>query len=409
MKAISKHKYLLINPAPSRCWIKFLALILFFEIIIIIAKQPANFSSKIPLREAYTACLNNTEESKEKGMCLRKLAKDVLKDHSTKEVESVMLTLNDSNQRQWCHEFMHYVGWGLYQKTQGLYEAFTLASDKCDSGMYHGVAEKYIETTQIGYSPKDFVENVIPNSCEKGFPTRNLPVAMKGHCYHGLGHAFMFITDNDLNQSLQYCDHVLVGYENSCYTGALMENLQSKQVGRLGTHVSKFSFDLNNPDYPCSNLNQKYKDYCYRYKGVSNILFTNANVKQSVQECLKVAPLYQNQCFWGIGSNLPGPQWSSRTAGEKCNEALEINPQAYKQCILGAMAFLMQLNLGNADEAVAFCDAIKEDYKPICYSAAGKNLVGWITSEESLEEKCRYFENSEAERICLHPEKMSTE
>jgi hypothetical protein len=314
-----------------------------------------------------------------------------------------MLTIGDSDKRQWCHEFMHYVGWELYDKTKNLYQAFNLASDKCDSAMYHGVTERYIETAQIGYKPEDFVKNVIPNSCEDGFSKLNLPVSMKGHCYHGLGHAFMFITDNDLSKSLQYCD-VLVGYENACYTGAFMENLQSKQVGRLGTHVSKFSFDLNNPDYPCSILDQKYKDYCYRHKGASNILFTNANVKQSVQECLKVTPAYQDQCFWGMGSNLPGPQWSSRVAGEKCNEALEINPQAYKQCILGAMAFLVQFNLGNANATVEFCDAIKKDYKPICYGAAGRIFVGWITDKESLEEKCKHFEDPVAQGICLNPD-----
>lgn len=383
---------------------------LVFLILLIIAeffvlnKSFLNVSGKIRIRETYIACLNNTKQPKEKGLCLRSLAIEALKNYSTKEIESVMLTISDSDKRQWCHEFMHYVGWELYDKTKNLYQAFNLASDKCDSAMYHGVVEEYIKTAQIGYKPEDFVKNVIPNSCEDGFSKLNLPVSMKGHCYHGLGHAFMFITDNDLTKSLQYCDHVLVGYENSCYTGAFMENLQSKQVGRSGTHVSKFSFDLNNPDYPCSILDQKYKDYCYRHKGASNILFTNANVKQSVQECLKVAPLYQDQCFWGMGGNLPGPQWSSRVTGEKCNEALEIDPQAYKQCILGAMAFLLQFNLGNADEAAVFCDVIKEDYKPICYSAAGNILRGWTTSKESLEEKCKHFEDPVAQSICLHPD-----
>ena len=242
---------------------------LVFLILLIIAEffvlneSFLNVSGKIPIRETYIACLNNTKQPKEKGLCLRSLAKDALKDHSAKEVESAMLTIltiSDSDKRQWCHEFMHYVGWELYDKTKNLYQAFNLASDKCDSAMYHGIVEEYIKTAQIGYKPEDFVKNVIPNSCEDGFSKLNLPVSMKGHCYHGLGHAFMFITDNDLIQSLRYCDHVLVGYENSCYTGALMENLQSKQVGRLGTHVSKFSFDLNNPDYPCSILEQKYKD-----------------------------------------------------------------------------------------------------------------------------------------------------
>lgn len=277
---------------------------------------------------------------------------------------------------------MHYAGWELYQKTHDLYEAFTLASDKCDSGMYHGV-------------------------CEKGFSKRDLPIAMIGHCYHGLGHAFMFITDNDLNQSLVYCDHVSKGHEESCYAGVFMENTISKQVGKSASHVSKTNYDLNDPDYPCNRLEQKYKNLCYIYKGSSNILFTNIDVKRSVLECTKVLPLYQEKCFWGIGMNIPGPHLSSRAAGEKCNEAFEINPQAYKQCILGAMAFLTQLNLGNASEIVEFCDAIKKDYKPICYSAAGSNLIGWTTQKESLKDKCEHFSDPEAVRICLNPNEFN--
>ncbi len=391
MKVISKHKYLLI---------KFLALIVFFEILIII---PKIFSSKIPLRDTYIACLNATKESKEKGLCLRKLATSAIKNYSRDKIESEITTIANSAHIQWCHEFMHYAGWELYRRTGSLYEAFTLASDKCDSAMYHGVVEEYINTTSDNYDIEDFVSSVVPNACEDGFSKRNLPIAMKGHCYHGLGHAFMFITDNDLNQSLGYCDHVLGGQEKSCYTGALMENVQTKQVGRSGSHISKFSYDPKDPDYPCNKLKQKYKDYCYRYKGVSNFVLTNANVKQSMIECLKVTPAYQEECFWGVGSDIPGPHWSSHIAGEKCNEALEVSPQAYKQCIAGAMAFLLQFNLGSANEAVVFCDAIKEDYKPVCYSAAGNTLRGWTTSEESIEEKCRHFEDPVVQDICLDP------
>lgn len=358
------------------------------------------FPPKISLREAYITCLDNNKEAKEKGQCLRKLGSDVLKDYSTAEVESAIKTISQSDHRQWCHEFMHYVGWGLYQKTHSMLDAFSQAKGECDSGMYHGVAEEYINQAQINYNPEKFI-TLVQNVCEDNFSSPDLPSGMRSNCYHGLGHAFMLITDNNLDESLKYCDYLLA--TEPCYTGAFMENVGGKQVGR-SNHPSKLSYNPNNPDYPCNVLNEKYKDKCYVYKGIFNVVRTAGDFRQSFKDCLKVTSKYQEKCFWGVGSDIPGPHWSTQTAAEKCKVALDISPKAYEQCILGAMSFVVQLNLGDPKAAIEFCDLADQNYKDICYNAAGISLGGWVTAEEPLEKKCKYFKEIKAQKLCQHPQ-----
>lgn len=395
MKRFRKHKTVLL------LIISLLLIDLTFALILLKTKNIFS-SPKISLKETYIACLNQAKLPKEKGQCLRKLGLDALKGYSTAEIESEMKTISESSKRQWCHEFMHYVGWGLYQKTHSMLDAFSQAKGECDSGMYHGVVEEYINQAQINYDPEKFI-TLVQNVCEDNFSNPDLPSGMRSNCYHGLGHAFMLITENNLNEALKYCDYLSTTH--ACYTGTFMENIGSKQVGR-SDHPSKLSYDQNNPDYPCNILDEKYKNQCYIYKGISNVVRTAGDFKKSFKDCLQVTSKYQEKCFWGVGSDIPGPHWSTQTAAEKCKVALDVSPKAYEQCLYGAMSFVVQLNLGNPKAAVEFCDVADQNYKDICHNAAGISLGGWVTAEETLEKKCASFQEVIAQRLCQHPNQI---
>lgn len=377
--------------------------LLFINIVFafILFKNNTSLSSKIDLRRGYIACLDSNDKDIRKGQCLRKLATDAITDYSVAEIDSVIRTISDSSKRQWCHEFMHYVGWELYKKTNSMFDSFSQASNECDSGMYHGIVEEYINETEISSDPEEFI-NIIPNACEGKNFNQNLPSGMKALCYHGLGHAFMLVTDNGLNESLKYCDYLSI-YSDSCYTGAFMENVKKKQVSRSPAHPSKFSYNSDDPDYPCNIIDEKYRNECYVYKGISSVVNTGGDFKQSFKDCLKVTSKYQEKCFWGVGSDIPGPHWSTQTAAGKCIVALEVSSKAYEQCIIGAMSFLIQLNLGNPQAAIEFCNVVDENYKDICYRASGISLGGWVTHEESLEKKCKQFKEIKAQELCQNP------
>lgn len=296
---------------------------------------------------------------------------------------------------------MHYAGWGLYKKTKNISDAFLEANSRCDSGMFHGVVEEYISEQSDGKEPKQFVVSIAPTACENDMAKNNLLPGVRAICYHGLGHAFMFITANDLPQSLRYCDVLSPAHAGECYTGAFMENLQSKQVGRLGTHPSAYAPKPDDPDYPCNALDEKHKDFCYRYAGIAVVVRTKGDFKQAFKSCLKFDPAYRNICFWGIGSDIPAPQWTSCEAGEKCGLAREVSDEAYKQCIQGAMAFLIQLNLGSPQAVNEFCGAIEPNYRDLCFESAGANFRAWVKSDQELAKKCDQLLSARARVFCL--------
>lgn len=374
--------------------------ILLLIIFLIINNQKIRLSEG-SLRENYIKCLDKKED-KVKGLCLQKLASNYLKNNSASQVEFVMKAIDNSSKRQWCHEFMHYIGWELYKKSGNLSDAFSEASNECDSAMYHGVVEEFISSKKIGNDLEKFI-NSIKNVCQDNFSSRRTSAGMKTLCYHGLGHGFMLITDNDLNESLKYCDHILNNNGDACYTGAFMENVQAKQMGNSSGHFSKFSYKQDDVNYPCNILDEKYKKQCYSYKGVWSVVRSQGDFKQAFKECLNIAQNFQEDCFWGVGSDIPGPHWSAKTASEKCKVALEVDPKAYEQCIFGAMSFVIQLTVGDPKGAIEFCDVVDQNYKDICYRAAGSSLGGWVTAEESLEKKCKHFKDIKAQRICQHP------
>ena len=354
----------------------------------------------MPIAKAYETCTNQEKPDKEKGVCLRKLAASVYENHTVPEIETAMRHAVDTKKLRWCHELMHYIGWEMYQDTQSMNNAFFLASGLCDSGMYHGIVEEYINQANLVYDAMETIEVISQHACTDAFSNQQIPLAMKGICYHGLGHGFMFITENNLPLSLQYCDLVPAGNRQACYAGTFMENIQSKQVGRFFNHPSKY-ITRDDPDYPCSILDDTHKDYCYRYQGVYNVTRTNADFKKSFELCKDVLPEYQDRCFWGVGGNIPAPDSSSSIAAEKCKLAIGVDPRAYEQCILGAMIFLIQIHLGDADTAAEFCEITKESHKEICYLAAGQALKNWVTPTETIQEKCGHFKKGLAQELCL--------
>lgn len=367
-------------------------------------KPASNFRVGVSLTDAYRDCISATKPQQEKGFCLKDLADYAGGNLTAPEIDAVMASLTRPEELLWCHEFMHYAGWGLYKKTKNMSDAFLEANSRCDSGMFHGIVEKYISETSEGKDSEQFVASVAPGACEGDMAKNNLLPGVKSICYHGLGHAFMFLTDNDLAVSLSYCDFLSTNYIQSCYTGSLMENVQSKQVGRLGSHPSKFSYNPDDPNYPCSTVDKRHQDYCYIYKGVASVIATKGDFKRSFEECLRVVPTYQEKCFWGIGANIPGPHRTTKDSAFRCRVALEVDSRAYRECLRGAMSFLVQLNLGNAVEAAEFCNNVEAAYQNMCYSSAGMAFRNWITSEEELRVKCSAFPRRDARTKCVSVE-----
>lgn len=358
-----------------------------------------------PFRDSYLHCLTPFASSeRETGVCLQKLAAKAVPSYGVAHIEEALRNLTQGNHPRWCHEFMHYAGWALYREKGNLTDAFMAASDECDAGMRHGVVEEYISQEALSTDPQTFAESVIPTACQGSFKAEELRVGAASFCYHGLGHAFMFIANNNLPQALAFCDKLKEEHREGCYTGAFMENIASKQVGRFGAHASSHAYNTSDPDYPCGTLEKRYKDYCYVYKGIwnTNRFQVPAELKEAFADCSLVEQAYREKCWWGVGNNLPGPGKTPSMVGERCSAALQASVQAYEQCIVGAARFLGQLNWDNPQAFAEFCSAVQESHKETCWKAAGRNLRSWSATEQEFLEKCRVFAQVEARELCEH-------
>jgi hypothetical protein len=272
--------------------------------------------------------------------------------------------------------------------------------------MYHGIAEEYINQKSKYDSEENLVSGIIPTACETEIYEESIPRGLESVCYHGLGHAFMVLNSNDLRRSLNYCDFASKeeGFTTVCYTGVFMESLQTKQVGNNLSHPSELNYDQDNPDYPCYSLDEKYKGICFEYRGVLNVILKNDNIKEALEECLKVTKAYQERCFLGAGSNILGRMETGFEAGKKCDPAIEVSLLAYEQCVSGALRSLIHSVRGNPEPTVGFCGGVLEYMRVSCWKQFGRNMRGWVTSEQALQEKCGYFEESIAIELCGTPD-----
>lgn len=285
-----------------------LGALLFALVFLIAQKKPESRFADISLVSSYRDCIDSARSRQEKGTCLKDLGNYAGKRATASEIEMAMASLNGSEELSWYHEFLHYAGWGLYKKTKNISDAFLEANSRCDSGMFHGIMEEYISEASEGRNMEQFIAAVAPSACENDVAKNNLLPGVKAICYHGLGHAFMFITGNDLPKSLRHCDMLLPTHAGECYTGAFMENVQSKQVGRFGAHQSAYAHKPDDPDYPCNVLDEKHKEFCYWYVGISVVVETKGDFKKAFLHCLRLDPAYRNACFFGVGTDVPAPQ-----------------------------------------------------------------------------------------------------
>ncbi len=365
----------------------------------------SNYNTKnrvMSVQKSYESCLAKGTTEREKGTCFRTLASTLYSDYTIREIESGLQEIGDEKSI-WCHEFMHYVGWELYDDKKDISTAFVEASGMCDSAMYHGVVEEYLNKRSLVQDFTGAIGVMANEACKnEKMNDSGTTRGMRSHCYHGLGHGFMFITSNNLPISLNYCDQIDTEFINSCYTGAFMENNQSKQVGRTSLHTSDF-FRPDDPDYPCRILEEQQKDTCYFYKGVNNLNQEKGDLKRAVEECLNGTQEYQKSCFRGIGANTPGHYRAPLESAIACKTAISADKRAYEQCIIGALSFIVQLNHGSAEATSEFCEATEDSHKDICYRRAGANLTDWVTPSYTIENKCAKFKSEHARTLCLNP------
>jgi hypothetical protein len=341
--------------------------------------------------EEYVRCIGLVD-NETIGNCLNELAVYSYDSYGPLATAEQLDTLSLQDRNLWCHESMHYMGWYAYQTEGSVAKAFLNSSELCDSGMYHGVMEEYLRANGL----EGNIEGLIATVCADALKDNpDASGGTKSLCYHGLGHGLMYITGSDLQKSLDYCDALQEEDVDNCYSGAFMENTTSKQIGPASNNK-----DLKDYTY-CENLKEHQKTHCYSRQGSNNFSFTNGLVKPAMEMCLELDPQYQPICFRGVGVNNPAPSKTHTQASLDCQSALEVSKEAYVGCIEGSMGFVVQLDRGEPQGAVDFCNVVYEEFKPICYHAMHGSISYWLQPGVKIEDKCALIENQTYRMMCV--------
>ncbi len=118
-----------------------------------------------------------------------------------------------------CHSVMHLIAHAAVHEFKNFGVAMNHGTTLCQNGYYHGVIEEYLRNENVDALSGDDLRNFCPTSFKAtSSPTDTL------NCIHGIGHALMYMTRNDLPKSLVRCGDFLDDHMRSqCLTGAFMQ------------------------------------------------------------------------------------------------------------------------------------------------------------------------------------------
>ena len=271
----------------------------------------------------------------------------------------------DAQMQRLCHAITHAIGQAAVRKYSGVAEAFRYGDNACGSGYYHGVLQGVALTlgrTRL-LSDLDAVCAGVPGKERKSLDYFN--------CVHGLGHAIMAVTDDDLFEALRDCDGLTGPMEqNACANGVFMENLIVD--GAHGGHYSKY-LKPSEPLYPCSAVGEKYKTECFDMQTSYALGVERGDFAKVFALCADVGVPYRAACYQSLGRDAATISLN-QVPGTVARCALGTDREQQANCVVGAVLDFVYYyhSDGQANQLCAAVDAALQD---VCRSTTAK-VVG---------------------------------
>jgi len=281
----------------------------------------------------------------------------------------------------WCHHQGHHIGEFLLGYYNGdLNVALSNIDRKCDSSLYHGVIENFLQQKVIlGNTEPENIE--VSTSCD--IVEDRLT---KLECAHGMGHGLVKVSDFNLEWSANRCDEFsLLELKQVCYRGVFMENIVALQDG-------KGVFDEDDPYSICDTLEDRHAQVCYQYHVEQIASFTPGTVFDA---CDKIEPeSLIKYCYMGVKPYLfSASSYKYQNIVSECSKG---NPDYQTYCYIGIVIGLADWK--GSEEGITFCKAIPEGFKSDCYDYLGKIIHD--VSPDRVEEACSKAESINYQNIC---------
>ncbi len=350
-------------------------------------KTPAEISDYIT--EKMTDCYKNDNTNK----CYKANAEDFINQF---KISSITTVFNQNEKKseffKKCHLVAHYLGQAAYRKYGSIIAVFLQGNRACLGGVYHGAVEGYFMEQGITDIKSDKVKQLVSRVC--GVPEDFDEPQKFTECNHGLGHATMLLTENDLPQALNLCDALSFRNEQElCYSGALMANADS-----FGgeDHPTKY-IKADDPLYPCDILEQQQKRQCYIYGVLAR--FQN-DLSKSISVCSIVPTEFQNDCFETIGRDRTMISADPAELKMQCGQIKK--DEWRKDCISGT-SYNLVIRFGAVSNIpIDYCDITETKYKNDCYMQIFRGLKRVTRKKEVIENFCGKITDGNYRNECLN-------
>lgn len=246
-----------------------------------------------------------------------------------------------------CHGLAHELGHASYMKYQDFGKAISETESICNAGYMHGVIESYFADTSD-------IQTKARTLCDQ----YSSGTYVRSQCDHGIGHGFMFATDNKLPESLVLCNTLeREDARERCINGVFMENVMADQT----VHISSYA-KTDDPLYPCPQQQNKYKSHCYGYVPTSYLKLHPNDYEKVIPYCEKVEMNYIPSCIEGVGRKVIIDQI------DRPNEVVKLCMSSKKfsdYCITGMIHEFINHH-ASVTEARALCPQLPSEKQAIC-------------------------------------------
>ena len=256
-----------------------------------------------------------------------------------------------------CHNTMHTLGRVAYRAYGSLPVSFQYADYFCWSGYYHGVVEGALR----GVREESVSRETLRDLCS---PTTAMEPRSSDqfNCIHGIGHALMYMTGNNLPQSLKRCEDLGDDWSvQHCATGVFMENTLADGADHKSAYLP--TEDMH---YPCTIVDVRFKEACYLVQSGLIIKKFAGDFAQSFAFCDAIPePGLRTQCARGLGKEAAQRGFYDKvTAARTCERAPS---ELIADCFFGVISDL-EGQYHDDDISKTFCEAVSAPLRTQCLS-----------------------------------------
>lgn len=255
-----------------------------------------------------------------------------------------------------CHQAIHAIGRSAFHEYGSIAKAYTEADYSCWGGYLHGI----VEASMRSKKPMDISALYLRTICDEVHGDGKITFPYFS-CVHGIGHALMYVMNNNLPDVLLRCDDLGNTWEaRQCANGAFMENL----LANYSDHRSNFLPD-DDVHFPCSIVREKDQDVCYQVQGRFILDHYNWNFSQAFAFCGELTPPpLRIACAQGLGAAVSNyAAYDPKKVGELCAEA---SSPLDESCLYGALTDLEGV-AGNVSLGSEVCAHLSREKQPVCF------------------------------------------